>query len=614
MHLNSTYQVLASLVALAFAALTHAAEWQPATPRLTTPWTAEVTPETAWQEYPRPQMVREEWTNLNGLWKYAIVPRDAEQPTKWDGEILVPFAVESALSGVQKPVSPDQRLWYRRTFAKPELPAGQRLLLHFGAVDWEATVWVNGKQVGEHRGGYDPFSFDITDALNGDVEQEIVVAVWDPTDSSYQPRGKQVLKPDGIWYTAVTGIWQTVWLEPVPAVRIESLTIVPYVKNGAVKVTANTVGDVADCWISVHTFNREKKLDEAIPISSAGSNNPNAELIVNINEPRLWTPDDPYLYHIEVELERKTNDAAIVVDKVTSYVGLREITFAKDAQGANRLHLNGKPIFMFGPLDQGWWPDGLYTAPTDEALAYDIEMTKKLGFNMLRKHVKVEPARFYYHCDRLGMLVWQDMPNGDRHIRPEDADIERSPESEACYRREYEAEVNYLRNHPSIVAWVPFNEGWGQFKTNEILAWAKELDSTRLIDGPSGWSDRGEGDLHDIHVYPGPGMFPLTENRVSVLGEFGGLGLPLEEHLWGSDRNWGYRTYKTKEELHSHYAELIKQLKPLVEKGLAAAIYTQTTDVEGEVNGLMTYDRKVLKFDPETLRAMHEEIYKAGEK
>jgi hypothetical protein len=303
-----------------------------------------------------------------------------------------------------------------------------------------------------------------------------------------------------------------------------------------------------------------------------------------------------------------------MLDEVSSYVGLREITFAKDAQGANRLHLNGKPIFMFGPLDQGWWPDGLYTAPTDEALAYDIEMTKKLGFNMLRKHVKVEPARFYYHCDRLGMLVWQDMPNGDRHIRPEDADIERSPESEACYRREYEAEVNYLRNHPSIVAWVPFNEGWGQFKTNEILAWAKKLDSTRLIDGPSGWTDRGEGDLHDIHVYPGPGMFPVSPNRVSVLGEFGGLGLPLEEHLWGSDRNWGYRTYKTKDELHTHYAELIKQLKPLVEKGLAAAIYTQTTDVEGEVNGLMTYDRKVLKFDPETLRAMHEEIYKAGEK
>ena len=607
MHRTLYFTSLTLFATLTCAAFTRAADWKPAELRLTTRWTKDVSPETAWQEYPRPQMPRSEWTNLNGLWQYAITPRAANTPTEWDGEILVPFAVESALSGVQKPVSPEQRLWYRRTFEKPKLPNGQRLLLHFGAVDWESTVWVNSKQVGVHRGGYDPFSFDITDALNDEEQQEITVAVWDPTDSSYQPRGKQVLKPHGIWYTAVTGIWQTVWLEPVPAfLRIESLKIVPDVKAGAVRVTANTVGDTKFCKIIVRV-----KGENDVSIEATGE--PGKEITVEIPDARLWSPDDPYLYDMEVEL-RNPFAGTPLRDKVTSYCGLREITFAKDANGANRLHLNGKPIFMFGPLDQGWWPDGLYTAPTDEALASDIQLTKDLGFNMLRKHVKVEPARFYYHCDRLGMLVWQDMPNGDKHIRPEDPDIERSPESEANFRCEYEALVNGLRNHPSIVVWVPFNEGWGQFKTNEILAWAKQLDPTRLVDGPSGWTDRGEGELHDVHKYPGPEMPPLSEHRVAVLGEFGGLGLPLEEHLWGSDRNWGYRTYKTPEELHAHYAELIKLLKPLVEKGLAAAIYTQTTDVEGEVNGLTTYDREVMKFDPETLRKMHAEIYEAGQK
>lgn len=609
MHRIMTFTALSFVSVLPAAPQTFAAEWQPAELRLTTRWTDDVSPETAWREYPRPQMVRSEWINLNGMWQFAIAPRDTDAPTEWDGEILVPFAVESALSGVQKPVSPDERLWYQRTFKKPNLPAGQRLLLHFGAVDWEATVWINGEQVGEHRGGYDPFSFDITDALTDEPEQEITVAVWDPTDRSFQPRGKQVLKPEGIWYTAVTGIWQTVWLEPVPAARIESLKIVPDVKNSSVHVTANTVGDVSKCAVIVRVTGKNGVSDLNFEVTGE----PSKEIAVAIPNARLWSPSDPYLYDMEVEL-RNLPDKNKLIDKVTSYCGLREISFAKDEKGVNRLHLNGKPIFMFGPLDQGWWPDGLYTAPTDEALASDIQLTKDLGFNMLRKHVKVEPARFYYHCDRLGMLVWQDMPNGDKHIRPEDPDVKRTSESEETYRREYEALVNNLRNHPSIVVWVPFNEGWGQFKTNEILAWAKQLDPTRLVDGPSGWTDRGEGDLHDMHDYPGPDMPPLSPKRVAVLGEFGGLGLPLEEHLWGSDRNWGYRTYKTKEELHAHYAELIKLLKPLVEKGLAAAIYTQTTDVEGEVNGLTTYDREVVKFDPDTLKKMHAEIYEAGEK
>ncbi|MEX0613064.1 MAG: sugar-binding domain-containing protein, partial [Pirellulales bacterium] len=500
-----------------------AAVWQPAEPRLTTRWTGDVSPDNVWLEYPRPQMARDEWTNLNGLWQYAIVPRETERPAEWQGDILVPFAVESVLSGVAKPVMREERLWYRRTFTRPALAEGQRWLLHFGAVDWEATVWVNDRLVGEHRGGYDPFSFDITDQLSEEIEQEIVVAVWDPTDTSYQPRGKQVLKPTGIWYTAVTGIWQTVWLEPVPAARVASLNVVPDVAERAVRVTVETAGDAEDAEVVVRVLGLHKR--ERIgpePIEQAGR--PGNEIVVSIPNAKLWSPDEPALYDLEVVLRVGPKE----LDKVTSYTGLREISFAKDLQGVNRLRLNGEPIFMFGLLDQGWWPDGLYTAPTDEALQYDIMMTKTLGFNMVRKHVKVEPARFYYHCDRLGVLVWQDMPNGDRHIRREDDDIERSPESEETFRREYEALIRNLRNHPSIVVWVPFNEGWGQFKTDEILAWTKELDSTRLVGGPSGWADRGEGDLHDIHAYPGPEMPPLSENRVAVLGEFGGLGLPLE--------------------------------------------------------------------------------------
>ncbi|MEX2185239.1 MAG: sugar-binding domain-containing protein [Pirellulales bacterium] len=590
------------LGAAATAARADESTWKMAKGPLATRWAKEVSPDKVLPEYPRPQMVRKEWTNLNGLWQYAIRPREEAKPEKWDGEILVPFAIESALSGVMKPVKPDERLWYRRTFAQPAMQKDGRLLLHFGAVDWEATVWVNGKQVGSHRGGYTPFSFDVTDALKAEGEQELVVAVWDPTDSSYQPRGKQIRNPNGIWYTAVTGIWQTVWLEPVPKIYIRSLEIESDIAKSAVTIRGEIVGQGR----VVRTYLRGSQSEGAFGVRDANADGISTfEVLVECKHRDFWNPEKPTLLTIDVYLECLDD----VHDPITTYAALRKIEFKEDAAGVNRLFLNNKPLFQYGPLDQGWWPDGLYTAPTDEALAYDIEVTKKLGMNMCRKHVKVEPARWYYHCDRLGLMVWQDMPSGDRYIGGGDPDITRSAESEANYRREWQEIIDARRNHPCIVAWVPFNEGWGQFKTNEILDWTKKHDPTRLVDGPSGWADRGGGDMHDMHNYPGPGMFPVSDTRASVLGEFGGLGLPLAGHLWQENKNWGYRTYRSLEELQSNYERLIRKLRPLIGNGLAAAVYTQTTDVEGEVNGLMTYDRAVIKLDADRVAALHKKLY-----
>lgn len=591
-----------------------AEDWKPAEAPLMTRWAKDVSPENVLPEYPRPQMVREKWQNLNGLWDYAIVPKADEKPTSFDGKILVPFCAESVLSGVGKRVGEENKLWYRRTFTVPADWEDQNVLLHFGAVDWQTTVWVNGEEVGRHEGGYDPFNFDITDALKEGDEQDLVVAVWDPTDKGPQPRGKQVNEPRGIWYTPVTGIWQTVWLEPVPETSIESLRIEPRVEKNreAFRITTNVAGETNDTTVQVTLLaasngdEREEFESGPARVLEQGVDQPGRTFELTFGNPRLWTPDDPWLYELKIELVRDGQ----VIDVVNTYSGLREIKLAKAEDGFNRLFLNGEPLFQFGPLDQGWWPDGLYTAPTDEALKYDVEMTKKLGFNMARKHVKVEPARWYYHCDKLGLLVWQDMPNGDAHIgRGAAEDITRTPESEAIYRQEWQAIVESFRNHPSIVVWVPFNEGWGQFKTNEILAWTKELDPTRLVDGPSGWEDRGEGDLIDMHMYPGPGMFPPEEDRATVLGEYGGLGWPVEGHLWQAQDNWGYRTYQTQEELIENYKNLTVQLPPLIGEGLAAAIYTQTTDVEIEVNGLMTYDRKVIKFPVEETATLNRIVY-----
>lgn len=582
--------IVVALLAAGLASTAKAADesaWKPVDGTLKTRWAAKVDPKAPHPEYPRPQLVREKWTNLNGLWEYAIRPKDEGQPAKFDGEILVPYPVESALSGVRKPVSPEERLWYRRTVKAARPVDGSRLLLHFGAVDWDATVYVNGEEVGRHQGGFDPFTFDVTDALKDSDSQEIVVSVLDPTDEGSQPRGKQVLKPHGIYYTANTGIWQTVWLEPVPERRVESLKIVPDLDAGEVRVSTKLSVNDPDATVRVKVLDGDKTIGEAV-------GRPNSVIAIKIDEPKLWSPDDPFLYDLKVDVEG---------DEVGSYFGMRKIAMGKDEAGVNRLLLNGKPLFQYGPLDQGWWPDGLLTAPTDEALKFDVEETKRLGFNMIRKHVKVEPARWYYHCDRIGVLVWQDMPSANN----------KTEESRKQFELEYHRMIDFLHNHPSIVMWVPFNEAWGQYDTERIVAWTKKYDPTRLVNNTSGWTDKFVGDVNDMHNYPGPGSPPLEPERAAVLGEFGGLGLPLKGHLEFEKDNWGYRTYADKAELTKAYLDLMARLRVLSATGLCAGVYTQTTDVEVEVNGFLTYDREVLKLPAEEIAKAHAGLYNPGE-
>jgi hypothetical protein len=578
--------------------------WKPAPVPIASSWSELVDPHRPLPEYPRPQLQREGWSNLNGLWDYAILPESVEAPTRWDGQILVPFAVESSLSGVGKRLGSTEALWYRRTFDVSALDG--RLLLHFGAVDWKCEIRINGVSVGGHEGGFDPFSLDITDAVRPGTN-EIIVKVIDPTDDAAQPRGKQVREPHGIWYTPVSGIWQTVWLEPVPSVSIDSLKITPDLDRSRVVVEVHQRGGDTPSDARIDGLDGDR-------VVASATGKVGTSIALEIKNPRCWSPDDPFLYDLKVTLSESKDK-----DVVKSYFGMRKISVGRDAAGYQRMLLNNKPIFMFGPLDQGWWPDGLYTAPTDEALRYDIEITKRFGFNMARKHIKLEPARWYYWADKLGLMVWQDMPSGgigarmrEYYIHGDDPDSTAvTDEQSAVFQRELKAIMDATHNHPSIVVWVPFNEGWFQHRTNEILKWTKAYDPSRLVDGPSGWTDRGYGDLHDMHRYPGPDMFPAGGERVSVLGEHGGLGLPLDGHTWQDSKNWGYVTYSGLEQLRTEYRELTNRLIPLARRGLAAAIYTQTTDVEGEVNGLLTYDRKVVKFNPEELRAQHEAV-KAG--
>jgi hypothetical protein len=560
------------------------ADWRPARGPLASRFAAQVNPAKAHPEYPRPQMVRPRWVNLNGLWDYAIRPKSEDKPAAFDGKILVPFPVESALSGVMRPVKPEERLWYHRSFELASPKPGQSWLIHFGAVDWDATVTLNGKKLGEHKGGYDSFTFDLTDALAPSGKQELVVSVWDPTDQGSQPRGKQVLKPGGIMYTANTGIWQTAWLEPVPETRIEALMIEPNLEAGEVHVVVNVAGGKRDSTIRATVLDGDHTVGEARAPASG-------PLLIRIQNPKPWSPDQPFLYGLKVGIPGG--------DEVTSYFGMRRIAVAKDESGINRLFLNGKPLFQLGPLDQGWWPDGLYTAPTDEALKYDLEITKRLGFNMIRKHVKVEPERWYYWCDTMGILVWQDMPSGDN----------RDAAAKAQFARELERMIDSRRNHPSIVVWVPFNEGWGQHDTPRYVDWIKKHDPTRLLNNASGWTDSGAGDVIDMHNYPGPGMPALEKTRAAVLGEFGGLGLPLKGHLWLDKNNWGYRSFKETKELYNAYSELISRLRSLAVMGLSAAVYTQTTDCEVEVNGLLSYDRAVVKVPIDAVAEAHKTLY-----
>lgn len=587
-------------------------DWKPAGTKIMSPWAEQVKVDKPLPEYPRPQLKRGNWQNLNGLWQYAITPQSTSTiPSSFDGQILVPFAVESALSGVGKTVGKDQALWYQNTVELAKSINKDQVLLHFGAVDWQCDIYVNGTKVGSHEGGFDPFSFDITAHLKKGKKQEIALRVWDPTDEGPQPRGKQVKNPEGIWYTPVTGIWQTVWLESVPKTYIASTKQTPDVDKKSLKFTADIVGSQAGDQVKVVALDKGKVVSEQTVA-------PGAEATLAIADAKLWSPSNPHLYDLQVSLLRKGKE----VDKVESYFAMRKISMEKDTKGVQRMLLNNEFVFQYGPLDQGWWPDGLYTAPTDEALLFDVVKTKEMGFNMIRKHIKVEPARWYRHCDSLGILVWQDMPSGDLggnhwdnrvgQLSGFNLDKERSAESEAYHKKEWKAIMDVLHNFPSIVVWVPFNEAWGQFKTKEITEWTMQYDPSRLVNSASGGNFLKTGHILDIHHYPDPAMPDpeiFGDQQVLVLGEFGGLGLPIEGHSWQEKDNWGYQSFKNKEELLKRYQRLIDDLKRLIPMGLSAGVYTQTTDVEVETNGMMTYDRKVIKIPEATLHQIHQSLY-----
>ena len=567
------------------------AQWKPVGERIKTDWANKINVENVLPEYPRPIMERTDWMNLNGLWNYVISPLGQAVPQKYDGQILVPFAVESSLSGVGKMLGEKNELWYQRKFTVPSKWKGKRVLLHFGAVDWKTDIWVNQVKVGQHTGGFTPFSFDITPALlNG--ENELVVKVWDPTDKGFQPRGKQVSKPGGIWYTPVSGIWQTVWLEPVPMQSIVNLKTTPNIDVN--KLTVEIVTN------EKNTSNKvEVKVFEGKQLVAKGSsiNGMPVEIMMPTHV-RLWSPDSPFLYDMEISLFAGNK----LVDKVKSYAAMRKYSTKRDRNGIVRLQLNNKDLFQFGPLDQGWWPDGLYTAPSDEALIYDIQKTKDFGYNMIRKHIKVEPARWYTHCDRLGIIVWQDMPSGDKNPEWqnrkyfEGTEVKRSVESEAMFRKEWKEIIDCLYSYPCIGTWVPFNEAWGQFKTSEIAEWTKQYDPSRLVNPAS------------VGNHPGPEMYLYDAQRATVLGEYGGIGLVLKEHIWEPNRNWGYIQFNTSKEATDEYLKYADMLKEMIFRGFSAAVYTQTTDVEVEVNGLMTYDRKVIKLEEQRLKKVNIEI------
>ena len=579
--------------------------WKIVPGRITTSWADSVSPANVLNEYPRPQMQRDHWWNLNGLWQYAkmVKTNDENIPVSYDGNILVPFAIESALSGVGKTVGKDSVLWYNRVITIPSKIKNKRILLHFGAVDWRSDVYVNGKHVGSHEGGYDPFTIDITKALNKGNKQQLSVRVCDPTNDGTQPHGKQVINLQVIWYASVTGIWQTVWLETVPETYIVSTKQTQDVDNQSITISTSIQNFELGDLINISIWNGNVKIAEKKVTDTF--------VTVSIINPQLWSPSNPYLYDLKVAVIRKGK----VVDKVKSYFAMRKISMAADQNGIQKMKLNNKFLFEYGPLDQRWWPDGLYTDPTDAALKFDIEKTKEMGFNMIRKHIKVEPARWYYYCDKLGMIVWQDMPSGDLGNRWEPrpgvlgrgTDRGRSESSKGYYRKEWNAIMETLHNFLSIVVWIPFNEAWGQFKTKEITEWTMKKDPSRLVNSASGGNYYDGGDIIDLHNYPDPAM-PRPDifgkNKLLVLGEFGRLGLPVECHTW-QQKNWGYQSFKSNDSLFKRYNSLIEHLEKLVWNGLSAAVYTQTTDVESEVNGFMTYDRKIMKMPINSLRKVN---------
>ena len=605
--------------------ISHAQEWTPAGENIRTRWASSVSPDNCHTEYPRPQMVRPQWQNLNGLWDYAISPEDADSmPENADGQILVPFCVESSLSGVCKRISENEILWYRTSIVRPSTWDGKKILLHFDAVDWRAEVFIDGKQIASHTGGYTAFSVDVTDYLS-DTPAELVVKVWDPTDDpKYSiPRGKQVSDPNGIWYTPVTGIWQSVWMEPVNAdAHIEDYNVTTDIATGEISVTATCDGAESGDKIRVDILRPKIGYDTEKPgwsIFRKGRKTVAAgeTATIKIRNPKLWSTDKPYLYGVKISLIRNGK----VIDRIQGYTAMRKISGQRDSDGVKRWALNDKILFQIGPLDQGWWPDGLYTAPSSEALTWDIKATKDLGFNMIRKHIKVEPAQWYYACDRLGMMVWQDMPSiGYYNGRSQWGQGEdcygagtdywaRNESNMANYYKEWGEIIAQLKKFQSIVVWVPFNEAWGQFDSVRIGKEVERKDPTRTVDYHSGWLDQGEGSFRSLHVYFRPYVFHKDKkNRCVILSEFGGYGHKVQGHTWGDD-TFEYKGFKSREELTEAVVDLYeKQIIPAVSKGLSASVYTQLSDVEDELNGLVTYDRKVVKMDKEKIRAMSDKL------
>lgn len=564
-------------------------------------------------EYPRPQFERKEWICLNGEYDYALTNENSPAPKKYDGKILVPFSVESELSGVGKALTPDKRLWYRRKFTVGREFDDKEALLHFGAVDWQCSVWLNGTLVGEHTGGYNPFTFNVTDLIV-EGENELVVKVYDPTDKGHQQRGKQILKPTGFWYTATSGIWQTVWLEPVNRCRIDSLRLVPDIDEGVIRIAVNRTCKCGGKLYAKILDGDNIVFDGEIADKAA----------VAVPNAKLWSPENPFLYTLILTLDCNGKK-----DIVSSYFGMRKFSIVKDGKGIPRLGLNNKPYFQKGLLDQGYWPESQLTAPTDEAMIFDIQKMKDLGYNMLRKHIKEEPLRWYYHCDRLGMLVWQDMMSGGEYIGSLLAGVlpnfnihvkdnmykafkRGKPEWREEFKNELFGLIDNLYNCVSVCCWVPFNEGWGQFDAKEIACAVKEYDPSRFVDHASGWHDQGGPDFKSIHKYVLPVNAPMplsTKGRPFVLSEYGGYSLNLKEHAWNPKRSFGYLMFAGSKSLSNAYRRLHEmQIIPLIKRGLCATVYTQISDVEFEVNGIYTYDRKVLKVDADTVRKINEKL------
>ena len=598
--------LIASLIASS--AVTSAAEsapgWKPVPDKMMTTWGSDVTPENAWREYPRPQFERANWQNLNGLWDYAITAKGAAKPAEWQGKILVPFAIESALSGVGKLLTPEQTLWYRQTISLTSKP-GRRILLNFGAVDYQSTVWMNGQQIGAHTGGNTPFSFDVTDALKPG-SNEIIVRIEDATEG-FQLRGKQTFSPSGIYYTRVSGIWQTVWLEEVPDRYIAEIKLQTAIKPASITITPQFKGTLRP--------GEKMRVSSSFKGQKVASTEGTGEVKINLPDAKLWSPASPNLYDLSLEL---LDPQGVVIDSVKSYAGIREVGQKRDANGNLKFTLNGEEIFHWGPLDQGWWPDGLLTPPSDAAMRSDVDFLKQAGFNMIRKHIKVEPLRYYHYCDRVGILLWQDQVSGGPSPRwnlmsPEPADAIWPDANHSQWMTELKTMMDTLHNVPSIVVWTPFNEAWGQHRSMEVGKWTVAYDPSRLVNIASGGNFWPVGHIADHHNYPHPD-FPLKDPRfndyIKVVGEFGGHGFPVEGHLWNPGKsNWGYGGLpKDKEEYLARYEKSLAKLAELKAGGIAAGVYTQTTDVEGEINGLITYDRKVVKIPASRLAEIHQQL------